>query len=123
MIIKEAVNNIVKHSPMATVEISLEISGGHLRLQLKDNGVGLVPPPPGTVSAADLFSDQRGGNGLISMQRGAADLGGEYVLESTPGRGTVITINLPDHLASESGAATDDAAPIHSDSDPKQVTA
>jgi signal transduction histidine kinase/streptogramin lyase len=109
LIFKEAVNNIVKHSQATVVEIRFEISDDSLCLQLKDNGVGFTPPAPGTVSSADLFSDQRGGNGLISMRRRAAELGGEYALESQPGGGTSITLKLPVNLATESESATETA--------------
>jgi signal transduction histidine kinase/ligand-binding sensor domain-containing protein len=117
LIFKEAVNNIVKHSQATAVAISFDVAGDHLRLQLRDNGKGFVPPSPGTVSSADLFSDQRGGNGLISMRRRAADLGGEYSLASSPGAGTTVTLELPVHLAADVGTA-----PIHSDSDVAPIT-
>lgn len=106
LIFKEAVNNIVKHSQATVVAIGFDLAGEHLRLQIKDNGKGFVPPAPGTVSSADLYSDQRGGNGLISMRRRAAELGGEYTIVSAPGLGTTVTLELPVHLAAEPAPAT-----------------
>lgn len=40
---------------------------------------------------------QLGGNGLPSMQRREADLGGEFIIDSKPGAGTTIMMNLPMH--------------------------
>jgi signal transduction histidine kinase/ligand-binding sensor domain-containing protein len=118
LIFKEAVNNVVKHSQATVVAIGFDVAGDRLRLQIRDNGNGFVPPAPGTVSSADLFSDQRGGNGLISMRRRAADLGGEYSLESSPGHGTTVILELPVHLNADV-----ETTPTHSDSDVESITA
>ncbi len=82
LIYKEAVNNIVKHSGCSEAVIRLAIHGGVLRLELCDNGKGFDPSLP-----AD-------GHGLISLRRRAAALGGNLAIDSAPGAGTAITLDL-----------------------------
>jgi signal transduction histidine kinase len=36
-----------------------------------------------------------GGNGLVSMRARAAKLGGAYTVDSAPGRGTTVTLEVP----------------------------
>ena len=79
LIFKEAINNIARHAEATAVEVEFTMPDHHLSLRIKDNGRGFVkaPPQPG----------QNGGNGLLSMQRRAADLGGTL---STAEAGTAI---------------------------------
>jgi signal transduction histidine kinase len=83
LIFKEAVNNIVKHSGCSEVVIRLAIEGGVLRLELRDNGKGFDPSVP-----AD-------GHGLTSLRHRASTLGGTLTIDSRPGTGTAIILNLP----------------------------
>ncbi len=82
LIYKEAINNMVKHSGCSEAVIRLAIHGGVLRLELRDNGKGFDPSLP-----AD-------GHGLISLRRRAAALGGNLAIDSAPGAGTAITLDL-----------------------------
>jgi signal transduction histidine kinase len=52
-------------------------------LRIEDDGVGFDP----TV--------RRSGNGLVNLQRRGAAIKGKLSLESTPGRGTVVTLTAP----------------------------
>ena len=72
----------MKHSGCSEAVIRLAIQGGVLRLELRDNGKGFDPSLP-----AD-------GHGLISLRRRAAALGGMLAIDSAPGAGTAITLDL-----------------------------
>lgn len=80
---QEALNNVAKHARASHVDVVLEHSSGHLSLIVEDNGVGFEP------SATDT---DRQGVGLIGMGERAALVGGEFQIESTPGRGTTVIV-------------------------------
>jgi signal transduction histidine kinase/ligand-binding sensor domain-containing protein len=83
LIFKEAVTNMVKHSRCSKATIRLALQGAALRLDLRDNGKGFDPDLPVE------------GHGLISLRRRALSIGGSLSVVSTPGAGTVITLDLP----------------------------
>jgi signal transduction histidine kinase/ligand-binding sensor domain-containing protein len=82
LIFKEAVNNIVRHSYSTRAAVEFAVIEDDLTLRLSDNGRGFTP------SAVS-------GNGLVNMQKRAADLGGIVALESTPGKGTSLMLRIP----------------------------
>src|SRR5262249_35293040 len=83
LIFKEAVNNIVRHSGCTLAEAGFEIERGTIRLKLRDNGRGFDP------AGVD------GGQGLVSMRQRAEKLGGELVVTSQPGQGSMIMLKAP----------------------------
>jgi signal transduction histidine kinase len=82
-ITQEALANVIRHSSANSVEISLEFTDYAVILRIKDDGCGFDINSPHT------------GLGLSSMQQRAQALGGSFVVDSTPGQGTQITVNLP----------------------------
>ena len=95
LIFKESINNIVKHSEATEVEIEFKINAQDLFLTIKDNGRGFELENFAENSSANLFADYVGGNGLLSMKRRAAELGGEFEIQSEKGNGTIINLRLP----------------------------
>ncbi len=84
MLIKEALNNALKHSGATEVTFRAAVSEGGLRLELEDNGRGFDP------ATAGRFND-----GLGNMRDRARLAGGRCTITSTPGTGTKITVELP----------------------------
>lgn len=80
---KEVLANIVRHSEAGRVELSFAAAPGLLRLKVMDDGKGF--DPKSTVPGA----------GLQSLKRRARDLGGALVIDSSPGRGTRIELEIP----------------------------
>ncbi|MBV9405109.1 MAG: ATP-binding protein, partial [Acidobacteriaceae bacterium] len=71
--------------PEAPVSISLRVEEKLLRLVIRDHGPGF-----------DVASVRgRGGLGLINMQERAHALGGELKIQSRPGFGTEISVEIP----------------------------
>ncbi|MGJ7030017.1 sensor histidine kinase [Niabella hirudinis] len=66
--LKEALNNIYKHSKATTVHILFEWQHAHFLLQLSDNGIGL----PSSITR---------GNGLQNMQQRMKNIGGTFEIE------------------------------------------
>ncbi len=82
-ITQEALTNVVRHAQARTCAVCMTLNRA-LDVEVRDDGVGL---PPGG----------RAGVGLTSMRERTAELGGTCVIESAPGRGTCIRVQLPLH--------------------------
>jgi two-component system sensor histidine kinase TtrS len=86
-IVQECLTNIAKHAMATEVTITLSIIEGspekRVRLEIRDNGVGMDPQSSG------------GGFGMIGMRERAEALNGEFGFSATPGGGMKITATLP----------------------------
>ncbi len=83
LIIKEAINNILKHANAKNIVIDIHSSQKKLHLNITDNGSGFD---------TQHYSD---GNGLENMQTRAESVGGNFSLTSIQGKGTKISIVIP----------------------------
>jgi ligand-binding sensor domain-containing protein/two-component sensor histidine kinase len=83
LIFKEAVHNAVKHAACTRVEVGIEVNEGELALTVRDNGAGFVIKPEYT------------GNGLQTMHRRAAAMGGTLNINSRCGEGTTVRVTVP----------------------------
>jgi signal transduction histidine kinase len=88
-IYQEAVLNAIRHSKADHVTVQLEISAETCTLSIRDNGRGFVRP-----ARLDELVQQRH-FGLAGMQERAEALGGCLEVESTPGAGTEIKVQVP----------------------------
>jgi len=82
-IAQEALHNVAKHAHATRVELSLHDNEGELVLEIRDNGKGF-----------DTTREYPGHLGLRSMPERAAQIGGRFHIESAPGAGTTITVQL-----------------------------
>lgn len=89
LILKEAINNALKHSGCRSVNLQVALGNGLLSAQIRDDGTGLPPEPPGSESTGS-----RRGRGLINMYVRAKDIGGRLEITSGP-EGTTIHLDLP----------------------------
>ncbi len=85
-ILREAVNNIIKHSGATRCEVRCFAAFGEYGMIIEDNGRG-IPLGDNRPLAA--------GHGLSSMKHRASQLNGRCTVESSPGLGTVIHLTLP----------------------------
>jgi two-component system sensor histidine kinase UhpB len=85
-ILREATNNIIKHSNATRCTIRCGIADGDFQLVIEDNGDGIAPEVEGRLDR---------GHGLASMKNRAKQLQGQCLVESGPGYGTVIRLTLP----------------------------
>lgn len=81
---QEALNNTLKHAGASRVQVSLVQRNGSVALEITDDGQGFDP-----VAAA-----KGGGFGLRGMQERVARLGGMLTVESSPGRGTRVLVQV-----------------------------
>lgn len=88
-IAQEALHNVVAHAQATWVHIELIFDPTSLSLRIEDNGAGFdAPRHPHQLS-------QQGHFGLAGMQERVQLHGGRLQIESEPGKGTVITVQLP----------------------------
>jgi len=90
----EALNNILKHSKAAEVDIRVLGGEGFIELEIKDYGCGMDLDK---LTWPDQLVQQRrsGGIGLSTMQERAENLGGSFEIRSGPGMGTCVWVRIP----------------------------
>ncbi len=86
-IIQEAMNNILKHSKAGLAIISIYENELNLILQIIDNGIGFIPVPEAHRVNRSF--------GLLNMKGRAEIFGGNFTIDSSPGKGTTITVEFP----------------------------
>jgi signal transduction histidine kinase len=84
---QEALTNIAKHAQATRVAITLEFTLQALLLRVEDNGVGFAP--------RQSSSPGDGHFGLMGMTERAKRLGGRLAINSIPGRGTSVMVEIP----------------------------
>jgi PAS domain S-box-containing protein len=83
-IVQEALQNVVRHAHARSASVVLERRRDWVRLLVEDDGRGM----PTT-------TEYTGGLGLHSVRERAALLGGSARVESLPGAGTAVVVDLP----------------------------
>jgi hypothetical protein len=81
--LQEAVTNALRHGRARTLAIGARAQEGRVAIEVRDDGIGFDARNAGS------------GRGLKNLQRRAAELGAELVIDSAPGRGTAVTVELP----------------------------
>ena len=79
--VSEALTNASKHASAARVWVSLRVDGDLLLLSIRDDGVGGADPSRGS--------------GLTGLRDRIEALGGTIKIESPPGGGTLIEVEIP----------------------------
>lgn len=99
-IAQEALTNIRKHAQAQHAVISLQVERERVTLVVKDDGVGLRSRRDQARRRGDVLLPGgwvvlRGHYGLVGMQERAALLGGTLQVQSAPGEGTTLRVELP----------------------------
>ena len=83
-IVQEALTNVARHASASRVEVRLWLEPGRLRLEVRDDGVGLPDHPA-----------RRGSLGILGMRERARRLGGVCSVRAAEPRGTLVSLDLP----------------------------
>ena len=84
-IVQEALTNCIKHAQARTIDITLELAAFPMQVVVRDDGVGF-----------DLHQPQRpeSGMGLMNMRETAEFVGGTLTVQSRPGEGTTVCLDI-----------------------------
>jgi PAS domain S-box-containing protein len=80
-IVSEALTNVVKHAQATNVKVDMTLADDVLRFEVTDDGRG----------GADPFA----GSGILGLRDRAEAVGGTLFVISPPGKGTVVTAQIP----------------------------
>jgi signal transduction histidine kinase len=79
--VSEALTNVTRHAHASVAEVSAEVSGGALRVCVRDDGAGGADPLEGS--------------GLVGLKDRIEALGGTFSIHSPAGSGTTVSCELP----------------------------
>ena len=95
-IVQESLRNLKKHSGAKEARVSLQITCESLMVSVRDEGCGF-----------DLKGlSQKDGLGIRSMKERACLLGGEFKIQSSPGKGTIVEAWIPVDLTGRGGVSS-----------------
>ncbi len=80
---QEQLRNIFKYAHAAIIEVDVFIIPEYLRMTVLDNGVGFT------------LDSAKEGIGLTNMKRRAELANGKFEIDSSPGKGCKITVDIP----------------------------
>jgi signal transduction histidine kinase len=81
---QEAVANAYRHAGAGRITVHLAYAPRSVTLSVRDDGAGLEPG-----AAPELAQ------GMMGLRERARELGGRLTVESAPGRGTTICVEIP----------------------------
>ncbi|MDP3908828.1 MAG: ATP-binding protein, partial [Gemmatimonadales bacterium] len=81
----EAVSNAQKHARATSITAEVYEQDGAFRMRVSDNGQGFDP----------TNNNRHTGRGLMNMAERVRAIGGHLWVESAPGQGTTLTVELP----------------------------
>jgi len=81
-VVQEALHNATRHSKAAHVRVAVRRDAAGVLVEIQDDGAG-------------FHSRQEKGMGILGMEERVRHLGGEFHVQSEPGRGTSVSIRLP----------------------------
>ena len=84
-IFQETMTNIVRHSEAGNVRVFFKREDNRLVLEVRDDGRGISSP--------DSMGTR--GFGIMGMKERTKIVGGEFIVKSRPGEGTVIRVSFP----------------------------
>nr|WP_276899085.1 ATP-binding protein [Pedobacter kyonggii] len=85
-LLQEIINNIIKHAQATDIQIDSHLANNILHLRVAENGIGFNP---------EEIKSKKSGMGLNSIYKRIEMINGKLILNSTPGEGTSISIEVP----------------------------
>jgi PAS domain S-box-containing protein len=88
-VVQEALRNIARHARATKSDVIVEFHKNKITLTVKDDGIGFQPPE--NLGALPHM----GKLGIIGMQERVKLMDGSLLLESSPGKGTKVMVEVP----------------------------
>jgi two-component system, NarL family, sensor histidine kinase DegS len=83
--VQELLNNATRHSQATQIKVLVDIKDTDIRVSVEDNGRGFTPD----------FSEGHPGMGLKLIRERVEMLGGDFELNSAPGKGAYVAFQVP----------------------------
>ena len=83
LIFKEAINNLGKYSKATEATVNINVEGNKILLSINDNGIGFDP------------EKSIMGNGIYNMRKRSKACYGDFMIKSSPGKGTQVVCSIP----------------------------
>jgi signal transduction histidine kinase len=90
--VREAFTNVLKHSGATRAKVRMTCQDSTIEIIISDDGRGFDPL---AIEAGGDETAASSGNGLRNMRQRLAEIGGQCVVESVPGRGTSVSFLVP----------------------------
>jgi signal transduction histidine kinase len=90
-ILQESLSNVRRHAGVENATVKLSAEKNRLILEISDHGRGFEPPPLSGPHATEKHEHI----GLRGMRERAALVGGKLFVESRPGTGTRVRVEIP----------------------------
>jgi two-component system, NarL family, sensor histidine kinase UhpB len=97
--IQEALFCIEAYASATRLDVSLDLDGGALLIVISDNGLGI---------GLQAAGERHGSLAMLALRERVSAYGGQLSEDNRPGRGTTLTILLPDHEKREAAASRQD---------------
>jgi signal transduction histidine kinase len=88
-VVQETVNNALKHAEADNIVVKLVETAQAVTVTISDDGEGF------DVDAVFKNYETRGSLGMINLRERTAAIGGDFLIDSQPGEGTKISIEIP----------------------------
>jgi signal transduction histidine kinase len=87
--IRELLINVAKHADAQTVVISLTKVDDNIQITIQDDGIGF------DTSYLESQISKSSGFGIFSIRERLANIGGNFKIQSSKGKGTIVTLQVP----------------------------
>ena len=87
-IAQEALTNVTRHAQASKAEVSIQNPNGGICMEITDNGCGFTVEGKGSAKKNNRL-------GLLGMRERVEMIGGTFCVESAPGKGTTIRVEIP----------------------------
>ena len=84
-VVQESLTNVALHAQATRVDVVINIRNEHIIAIIEDDGVGFTPISPTIESHLGLFG----------MRERVEMLRGKLTIESSPGKGTAVNVEVP----------------------------
>jgi signal transduction histidine kinase len=84
-VVQESLTNVALHARATLVDVLIAQRDGYVVATVEDNGIGFLPTTP-------TVEDQLG---LFGMRERVKMLRGRFAIESSPGKGTTVNVEIP----------------------------
>ena len=87
-IAQEALTNVARHAQATQADLSIQSPDGGICMEITDNGCGFTVEGKGSAKKNNRL-------GLLGMRERVEMIGGTFCVESSPGHGTTIRVEIP----------------------------